>query len=1113
MKKKVLTLFVTLAMLLSLVPFAAIAEDDGVFPAEPNESAAAELPEGEFSLLGSEIDPSEFAAEIEGGDQYETLSEAFASAVSGDTITLLDNVALAAPIQVTNRVTLNLNGKTVTPAATYGTDADGIRDYIFGVRYGGDLTVDGPGTITAGEKEVVAIKLTLKGEVRANEQTFAKLTVNGGTIIGCYYAVSGNGGRPGTVVTINDGVIRGTAENDSVGIFNPQKGTLTINGGLIEGAMGVYAKSGEVTATVNAGTIRGTGIKGEYQPSNNGFENTGDAFVLDNCGYPGGAPQAAIEGGTFESEHGFSVASYAKAGYEPVTGFITGGIFSDDVSEHCADGYVCWDNGGNFSVEKPQKVVVITEEEAKESTDIDVTFGEEEATTVAEAVNEVKEAAAKVIYQVTVNASVSKFVSNVSAVIGEGAALEIKPMALAMDTEAEEVKVTSLTFDVTPKDSEGNEVHTMGTSVSFRLPVPADWDDTVTVIHDDSAHCFGKAYSVLGDETSGKYVELSSKSFSAWTLKEGGVPDAGDALAQVGTTFYDNLQEAVDAALAANSPLKLLRDVSDEDTLVFDEETFTEEAVPIEIPEGEELQVYLSGHLWEAEYNGDIVALDAEDAGTISVVVKKDDEALPTSGITKLYGGEEVTVDFVIDSDYAAASLHIVFPEALLVKTEPSGDEWTKAGENEYYYNNVLGGSANDVLGSFVLEVDTEASAAKNVNVVTVTEAVSLGDIGATASTIPAVCTVENNVKVDLVTKRFDVQTSYNKDYDGEAFDFAAQLVINEYGKTPAVPVDGVTVTYAETEDGAYTATAPTCVNVGVYTVYCQVEKEGYETYTGALTVTVEQVDMEEAWYAAIVAQNSTYDGTEKELMTGELSSEAPATLKVQYSTDDGATWADAVPTATDDGQYVVYFRVVDTDGNYRTATGMTATAIIEVATHTVLSNDTYAFGYKMILVFTQGSERWTFTDAGGNTTALYLLKNFGYTLGENGALVTETNQTAAAGTYKVYAWVVPDTVTVTEGDNLKPCAYNTRCTALSLATSVKDGHTAAYDLNADKYVNIKDASAAYAIAQGDTSVYFTTEMKLIANVLRADINGNGTVDIHDYTGIVKDYAPEFVGA
>ena len=168
------------------------------------------------------------------------------------------------------------------------------------------------------------------------------LTVNGGKITATAadaVAISDNGGNAKTDITIAGGEI--TSAKD-IAIYKPAPGTLTITGGTITGATGIYQKSGTLsvpegsTAAVNA-----NGAAAEFSHSGNGALATGDAVVIESCDYPGGNPTASIAGGTFKSENAQAVATYATEGNTPAAQFISGGEFSNELPrEYAAVGYV-----------------------------------------------------------------------------------------------------------------------------------------------------------------------------------------------------------------------------------------------------------------------------------------------------------------------------------------------------------------------------------------------------------------------------------------------------------------------------------------------------------------------------------------------------------------------------------------------------------------------------------------------------------------------------------------------------------------------------------------------------------------------------------------------------
>ena len=132
-------------------------------------------------------------------------------------------------------------------------------------------------------------------------QEGSKLTMNDGNIVAEYYAVSGNGTYGGTNMTINGGTLKA---NNGAGIFHPQNGTLTLNGGTITGLTGVQMCAGQLNVPENS-TVKviATGEDDRAnKEENDGNIDDGRAVSLIDRNYPGGAPKANIAGGSFVSE-------------------------------------------------------------------------------------------------------------------------------------------------------------------------------------------------------------------------------------------------------------------------------------------------------------------------------------------------------------------------------------------------------------------------------------------------------------------------------------------------------------------------------------------------------------------------------------------------------------------------------------------------------------------------------------------------------------------------------------------------------------------------------------------------------------------------------------------
>ena len=272
-----------------------------------------------------------------GGKYYVSIQDAV-DASTGSEITLTVNkyLTLDEAVVIENKdVTLNLNGKTVRAAA----DAK-MTGGIFRLLDGADFTITGAGEITNNGNANVIAAVGVLGA--------ANLTVESGKLVGYYYGITGNGMKDGSTVTINGGEIA-SIEGTGSGIYNPQNGTLTVTGGTISGATGIYFKSGKLNIT--GGTINGTGAKTDYNHSGNGSDATGDALVIENvaAGNYQAIESVSITGGTFNSTSAAPIASYAADGATALTEFVTGGTFNKKFSEECLPvGYQLISNdGGN----------------------------------------------------------------------------------------------------------------------------------------------------------------------------------------------------------------------------------------------------------------------------------------------------------------------------------------------------------------------------------------------------------------------------------------------------------------------------------------------------------------------------------------------------------------------------------------------------------------------------------------------------------------------------------------------------------------------------------------------------------------------------------------------
>lgn len=300
-------------------------------------------------------------AEVD-GIKYSTLADAVTAATTSQAITLLDNVALSSQVEIIGKdITLDLNGKTISYSGST------LSSGIILVHNGAGLTINatGGGSINSGIA-MAAIALTKKGD---DASTPAKLVVNGGTITGGNYGITGNGTRPNTDITINGGTITANVANDNFGIYHPQDGKLTITGGTITAySAAIEMRAG--TLNISGGEFTATATEFSCNANGSGTTTVGAALAIAqhttkkdiNVTISGGtfkgvkavnesnpqandpAPQVtmSITDGTFNGE--ISTAD--------VENFISGGTFSSAVpEEYCAEGFIPTDNGdGTYGV-------------------------------------------------------------------------------------------------------------------------------------------------------------------------------------------------------------------------------------------------------------------------------------------------------------------------------------------------------------------------------------------------------------------------------------------------------------------------------------------------------------------------------------------------------------------------------------------------------------------------------------------------------------------------------------------------------------------------------------------------------------------------------------------
>lgn len=118
----------------------------------------------------------------------EQLTETLESAKSGDKIVLQNDLDISSPIIITKKITLDLNGKTISNSTDLWNESTGewslisvraISDKDGNIVSKGELTIEGKGSLLAKENDCYAVDV-MHG---------AKCTINNGTFVGNIHAV------------------------------------------------------------------------------------------------------------------------------------------------------------------------------------------------------------------------------------------------------------------------------------------------------------------------------------------------------------------------------------------------------------------------------------------------------------------------------------------------------------------------------------------------------------------------------------------------------------------------------------------------------------------------------------------------------------------------------------------------------------------------------------------------------------------------------------------------------------------------------------------------------------------------------------------------------------
>ena len=336
-----------------------------------------------------------------GNIYYDTLEDAINASSSKDTITLTGNTVLDETLEINKTVNINLNnynieaknkvfivhggslnlsgkGKIIETEPYYGaitlTGSDSKDDKDFTtISVGKDITLVGWSGIFINHINNTAygILVNMDGTINAVND------IDNGTGIGIY--TNGNIKNLDSAPIIN---LSNTTKITSTGngIYSAGYATYNINGAYIEGVeSGLGIKSGKFN--INDATIIGSGSdKTPTSGNNNGINASGTAIQIEsNIGYKGNI-ELNIKDGNFTSKNSYVIYEYVVNGNDTkmsdinISGgkfvsnadkdvinvsnylkskhskFISGGLYSSDVSSFLKDGFTLEKNNDLYEV-------------------------------------------------------------------------------------------------------------------------------------------------------------------------------------------------------------------------------------------------------------------------------------------------------------------------------------------------------------------------------------------------------------------------------------------------------------------------------------------------------------------------------------------------------------------------------------------------------------------------------------------------------------------------------------------------------------------------------------------------------------------------------------------
>ena len=320
MRKKVLSVILTLAMVLSLMPAAWAQEAEVKGLPEAVDGVVTLTANTDISTTGWKV-TGDIMLDLAGYQlKAANTREGHIEIWDSASLTLMDSVG---------------GGKVYTE-----TDYEGVA-----TGYGLIDVIGGTFIMEGGSIEAVRKDPANRGQFAIGIELGGTVIINGGKIESGWYAISGNGQDDAktSTVEVNGGELISVAD---YALYLPHSGETTIRGGVVYGAAGgVSIQRGTLNISDNAViTSKGTGDTGNWGDGTGGQE-----AAAVNIAAKYGDCTVNISGGELSAEEKALIIKADSAHKIDFT--ITGGTFSSDVSAYLDENYTVVNDGGSFKVE------------------------------------------------------------------------------------------------------------------------------------------------------------------------------------------------------------------------------------------------------------------------------------------------------------------------------------------------------------------------------------------------------------------------------------------------------------------------------------------------------------------------------------------------------------------------------------------------------------------------------------------------------------------------------------------------------------------------------------------------------------------------------------------